>query len=253
MERLLKALIKRVTYFAHRLQYNREERDRFRLMIKDLSSQVVDEDKLLIIANGPSINKTDLKKYHDYKIVTMNRAYVKWGDLGLNDIFFHVCINQLVVTEFAEELSDLPCATFLSYSAARNSNIKPKKNIIFLMMGFFIGDRVSNSISAPFSSSGTVTFVALNLALLLGFKEIVLVGVDHNFQSAGPPNKTTTQVGADHNHFFDDYFPKGMKWELPDLDRSEKGYRLIRTAAERLGVRIIDHTVDGRLSVFEKG
>lgn len=252
IERILKIISKRITYFQHHLDYNQKAKDQFKSLFEELRSKITKDDKLLIIANGPSIKETNLKKYKDYKVVTMNRAYVKWDELGLSDVFFHVCINQLVVSEFAEDLSVLPCPTFLSYSAAKHANIDSKKNIGLLLMGFFIGDRVIDSVDAPLSSCGTVTFVALNLALLLGFKEIVLVGVDHNFHSKGAANKTTTQIGSDQNHFFDNYFPQGMKWELPDLDRSEKGYSLIRTAAEQLGVRIIDHTVNGRLTVFEK-
>ena len=182
----------------------------------------------------------------------MNRAYCKWSDLGLTDIFFHICINELVVSEFADDLGSLSCPTFLSYSAAKKAGLVGVSRLCFILLGFFVGDRVIDTPDEPFSSGGTVTFVALNIGLLLGFKEITIVGLDHSFHDAGPANKTTTQIGVDKNHFFDNYFPSGMKWELPDLERSEQSFQLIFQKAKELGVKIIDETVDGKLTVFPK-
>lgn len=252
LERLAKAVSKRLWYIRDYVNYQRSEKKRFYKLMSDLQKKVQPDDKLLIIGNGPSVKRTDFEKYKGFKVVTMNRAYVKWQDLGLQDVFFHVCINDLVISEFKEDLGNLTCPTFLNFKASQRSGMTPRKNIAYLLMGFFVGDRVINSLSSPLSSGGTVTFVALNLGLLLGFKRIVLVGVDHNFHSVGPANKTVTQQGDDRNHFFENYFPSGMQWELPDLNRSERGFQLIKESAERLGVVITDETVDGNLQVFEK-
>ena len=252
LERLQKAISKRIWYLCDYINYNRTEKVKFLDKIEELRSEVKQGDKLLIIGNGPSIKNTDITKYKDYKIVTMNRAYIKWEHLGLHDIFFHVCINQLVISEFAEDLSNLRCPTFLNYTASKAAAVTPKQNIAHILMGFFVGDRVIKSLDLPFSSGGTVTFVALNLGLLLGFKKIALIGVDHSFYNSGPANKTLTQEGDDRNHFFENYFPAGMQWELPDLQRSEQSFALIKKAAEDMGIEITDETVGGNLQVFKK-
>jgi hypothetical protein len=86
----------------------------------------------------------------------------------------------------------------------------------------------------------------------MGFKEIILVGVDHNFVTRGPANKAIISGGDDPNHFSPDYFGKGYKWQLPDLEGSERSYRLARTAFEQAGRKVLDATVDGKLMVFPK-
>jgi hypothetical protein len=61
-----------------------------------------------------------------------------------------------------------------------------------------------------------------------------------------------TSSGADPNHFDPNYFGKGFRWQLPDLQTSELAYRLAREAFESDRRRIIDCTVDGKLDVFPK-
>ena len=129
LERLQKAISKRIWYLCDYINYNRTEKVKFLDKIEELRSEVKQGDKLLIIGNGPSIKNTDITKYKDYKIVTMNRAYIKWEHLGLHDIFFHVCINQLVISEFAEDLSNLRCPTFLNYTASKAGIVAMSKSL----------------------------------------------------------------------------------------------------------------------------
>jgi hypothetical protein len=68
----------------------------------------------------------------------------------------------------------------------------------------------------------------------------------------GEANRTVTSQGDDPNHFVPNYFGKGVKWQLPDLDTSEIGYGLARTAYEHAGRQVLDATVGGRLTIFPK-
>lgn len=100
--------------------------------------------------------------------------------------------------------------------------------------------------------SATVTNVALQLAYYMGFSDVVMIGVDHSFASKGEPNSTVTTKEFDANHFSADYFPKGFKWQLPDLETSERGYGLARKVYEADGRKIVDATVGGKLEIFDK-
>jgi hypothetical protein len=98
----------------------------------------------------------------------------------------------------------------------------------------------------------TVTYVALQLAYHMGFDEVILIGVDHNFATQGRANVTVVSEGADPNHFAPDYFGKGFRWQLPDLEASEQAYRMAKEAFEADGRRVLDATVGGKLTVFPK-
>jgi hypothetical protein len=97
-----------------------------------------------------------------------------------------------------------------------------------------------------------VTYVALQLAYFMGFEEAILIGVDHNFATKGLPNTTVTSSGDGPNHFAPGYFGKGFKWQLPDLEGSERAYWLARQAFEAAGRRVVDATVGGKLEIFPK-
>ena len=86
----------------------------------------------------------------------------------------------------------------------------------------------------------------------MGFKEAILIGVDHNFETKGKANTTVVSEGDDPNHFHPGYFGKGFRWQLPDLEMSEVGYQMAKEAFEKDGRKVLDATVGGKLTIFEK-
>jgi hypothetical protein len=93
--------------------------------------------------------------------------------------------------------------------------------------------------------SATVTYVAMQLAYHIGFDEVILIGVDHSFTTQGKPHSTVVSEGDDPNHFASNYFGRGFKWQLLDLEISEIAYRMARTAFESDGRKIVDATIGG--------
>ena len=57
---------------------------------------------------------------------------------------------------------------------------------------------------------------------------------------------------SDPNHFAANYFGKGFRWHLPDLEGSELSYRVANFMFKQSGRRIVDATVGGKLQVFPK-
>jgi hypothetical protein len=110
----------------------------------------------------------------------------------------------------------------------------------------------SGDVSDRVFEGSTVTYVAMQLAFHMGFNEVILVGVDHSFSTKGRPNETVISAGDDPDHFSNQYFGKGFRWQLPDLEASEQAYQLAEHAFIESGRRILDATVDGQLEVFPK-
>jgi len=98
----------------------------------------------------------------------------------------------------------------------------------------------------------TVTNVTLQLAFHMGFQQVILIGVDHNYTALGKPNSTVVSQGDDPNHFSPSYFGKGFRWQLPDLDTSEVGYVMARDAYRKAGREVLDATIGGKLTIFPK-
>ena len=84
-------------------------------------------------------------------------------------------------------------------------------------------------------------------------KEVIIIGMDHSFKEKGRASKLETRTQeVDESHCHPDYFPKGIKWQLPDLLRSEIAYQLAQQTFERENKSIIDATINGQCDVFKK-
>jgi hypothetical protein len=96
----------------------------------------------------------------------------------------------------------------------------------------------------------TVTYVCLQLAYYMGFKEVVLLGVDHYYGENKQPNLEAVATGPDEHHFHPDYFANGTRWNFPDLVNSEYAYTIAKAAYEKDGRTIINATSHTALEVF---
>jgi hypothetical protein len=201
----------------------------------------------VIIGNGPSLNDTDLSLVRGIDTFGLNRLYLAFPSLGWATTY-HVAVNRLVVQQCRAELLAVPGRLFTTWP--NRFDLSARRDAVFL-------DRLPGPIFSRDPRYGvwegaTVTYVAMQLAYWMGYRDVVLVGVDHRFASRGKAHSLVTSSGDDLNHFDPNYFGKGFSWQLPDLETSEVAYELAREAFEDSGGRVIDATVGGALRVFEK-
>jgi hypothetical protein len=188
------------------------------------------EGACVIIGNGPSLRFVADSFLHKYPTFGTNRVYLRFIPT------YYVCVNPLVLAQFHDDIQDLPCPKFttgdIGYSLQDCGrplfSFEPDR---YIYEGY------------------TVTYACMQLAYWMGFRTALLAGVDHKYTYAGKPNEERRLEGDDPNHFDPAYF-KGMKWNNPDLVKSEAAYKL---AAAVPGFRIINLTEGSALDVFERG
>jgi hypothetical protein len=208
--------------------------------------------RAFIIGNGPSLRQTDLSKLRHEITFGMNRIYLLFPELEFSTTYF-ASINDLVIEQFANEILALPMPKFLAWRSRHHLPAKlPITQLPIFLYTSYTGPRFSPDVRGRVWEGATVTNVALQLAFHMGFQQVILIGVDHNFASRGEANKTVVSQGDDPNHFAPNYFGKGAKWQLPDLDTSEVGYTFAREAYRKAGREVLDATVGGKLTIFPK-
>lgn len=207
-------------------------------------------ERCFIIGNGPSLRQTDLTKLRGEKTFGLNRVYLLFPEIGFTTTYL-VAVNRLVLEQCAEEILELPNTKFIPWSFRKSLKSAPHPDTLFVPSNCarpgFVGD-----VRRPFTTGATVTYVAMQIAYHMGFETVILVGVDHSFTTQGKPHETVISQGDDPNHFAPNYFGKGFKWQLPDLESSENSYRLARQAYEKAGRQILDATIEGHLNIFPK-
>lgn len=205
-------------------------------------------ERCFIIGNGPSLRKTDMRLLKDEYSFGMNRVFLMFPELGFKTSFL-VSVNDLVIEQSIDDFQKVDIPLFVSWRARKWLN--PADNLHYLYTTY-TGRKFAQDATRRLWEGATVTYTCLQLAFYMGFTTAVLIGVDHSFTTKGDPNTTIVSEGDDPNHFHPKYFGKGFKWQLPDLDTSEIGYRMARQAYHDAGREVVDATVGGKLTIFPK-
>jgi hypothetical protein len=205
--------------------------------------------RCFILGNGPSLRQTDLGKLRGEFTFGLNRIYLIFPELGFTTTYL-VGVNDLVLEQCASEMQSLPLPKFFTWRS--RACFRPDPQITYLDTDFTGDEDFASRLTGRIFEGFTVTYVALQLAFHMGFGEVILVGVDHNFITQGTANQAIISQGDDPNHFTPNYFGKGFKWQLPDLAGSERAYKLAREAYEKAGRRVLDATIGGKLTIFPK-
>jgi hypothetical protein len=208
--------------------------------------------RAFIIGNGPSLKQTGLSRLKDEITFGMNRVYLAFPEWGFATTYLCV-MNDLVVEQFVDDITALPIQRFIAWRSRRHFPPQlPIDRLPTFIYTSYTGPRFTPDVRNRVWEGATVTNLALQLAFHMGIEKSILIGVDHNFASKGDANKAIVSEGDDHNHFLPNYFGKGVKWQLPDLDTSEIGYTFAREAYHRAGREVLDATVGGKLTVFPR-
>lgn len=208
--------------------------------------------RAFVIANGPSLKHTDMSRLRNEYTFGMNRIYLMFPELGFSTTYLTV-VNDLVIEQTASDLAALSLPKFLAWRSRRHfpANLPIIQLPTFLYTSY-TGPRFSTDVGGRVWEGATVTNVTLQLAFHMGFQQVILIGVDHNYTAMGKPNTTVVSQGDDPNHFSPSYFGKGFRWQLPDLETSEVGYAMAREAYRKAGREIVDATIGGKLTIFPK-
>ena len=238
----------RVLLGAETLTYALDPRGRESRRALDTFANRFAGERCFIIGNGPSLQKTDLTRLRDEYTFGLNRGYLLYEKIG-GPTTFLVAVNHHVVAQFGREILAAGPPVFLSWRT--RGHIPAGASATFVRRG------ASYTFSTHLGTEGawegaTVTYMAMQLAFHMGFRKVILVGVDHSFSTAGAPNRLVTSAGDDPNHFDPKYFGAGVQWQLPDLEVSEIAYRIARDQFAAHNRTIVDATVGGRLTVFPK-
>lgn len=195
----------------------------------------------IVVGNGPSLKDVPIAFLKKYPSFGTNRIYLRNGFTPT----YYCSVNPLVIEQSAAEINAISCrAKFIAADYA--SLIPGSYGLVSTGAQLF-----SFNPAAYIYEGYTVTYVCMQLAFFMGFRTVLLVGVDHKFIMNGTPNAETVWEGNDPNHFDESYF-KGARWNNPDLERSAQAYALAEKAFRENKRRILNLTKDTALDVFTK-
>lgn len=237
--------------------------------------------RCFIMGNGPSLNNMELKRLEGEYLICSNAIFLLFDRVGWRPQYY-TCVDTRVLPDrsadiikmhaenpemicfFPQEIVDHQTQAVTPTSEI----IPPGNNRLYFKQNIPLHDNL------PFSAFSiepdkflvqayTVTITALQLAFLLGFEPIYLIGCDTDYkvpvtvQQEGeetPLGKMffTSTIDDDPNHFTPDYFGKGRKWHNPQVENMIWHYKMAHEATAICGRHVFNATVGGKLEVFPR-
>lgn len=210
-------------------------------------------NRCFIIGNGPSLNSKDLNLLKNNKEFCFgsNRIYHIFSETDWRPDIYCVQDYKLILKSF-REISDIDAGKKI---IAIVPELKyPPIYGDFLRIKLECEDfypntpRFSNDITDKIYEGFTVTYMCIQIAIYMGFKEIVLLGVDHSYGTELKPDGTVIKNSITKDHFSNN----DIADNLPALFKSTLAYKAAKVYADTHDIRIINATRGGKLDVFER-
>jgi hypothetical protein len=214
--------------------------------------------RVFIIGNGPSLNSLDLSFLKNELTFGVNGIYLNYEKMKFMPTYY-VVEDVFVAEDRADEINSLK-NTIKFYGNYLDYCIKKGENVIWTNTIVNYNDykdfpHFSTNASRSLWVGGTVSYLNLQLAYYMGFKEVYLIGFDHNYTiptSALIEGCDIKSTEDDTNHFNPNYFGKGYRWHDPEVLRMEKALYKAKLYFEKDNRRIYNATKGGKLEVFDR-
>ncbi len=220
--------------------------------------------RCFVVGNGPSLNDLDMELLKDEITLGSNRCYLGYEKWGFDFTYWGV-LDRLQVEEYGVEYMDnVPAHTpkFFPFEYATLMDCENACPVPFSFDG-----------SKPYKFSGspdqlhlgfTVVHMMLQIAVVMGFKEIYLVGCDHRYNLKLDEGKKealgtkgaqvwTAQDAAKPTHFTDKYTADtgaAKKFITPKPERMDEAFDVARAWCDAHGVEVYNATPDSGLKAF---
>ena len=224
-------------------------------------------ERCFILCNGPSVKEQDIKLLRGETVLSVSNGYRHPDYLDISpkyhfvpQITYAMLPPERTVDWFKEMHQSIGYAElFLSWqewSLVNENKLFAGRVVNYLCMGkrYFSGNDKLPDLEGIIPTCGSVPIMALMTALYMGFSQIYLIGVEHDFF-----------VKKEYKYFYEggrevDYSKLGTKeapWDalwntLPIMHKLWRQYREIKRIARANQVTIYNATFGGMLDEFER-
>lgn len=212
--------------------------------------------RCFILGNGPSLTTDDLDRLkNEYTFASNKILYLL--DKTCWKPTFYCCDDPEAIVMISAELSrhDIEYK-FLNVSA---KNAVKQKNVHYMFNYTpyklnrydidFGSICISEDISRYLSIGYTVTFTSIQLAVYMGFREIYLLGCDHNYSAV------INRRGEIKRDSTVQTYARGIPdWgkSVQNVEVTEYAYKVARKYCDEHGIKIFNATRGGKLEIFER-
>lgn len=215
--------------------------------------------RCVVIGNGPSLSPQDLDMLKDEITFASNRIYNIYDKTPWRPTF--LCAQDLMVIDdifeklpFVSQESELTILTTGAYDRCKEL-AKGIKNLVWMPLRYIPpkNDRYvfSDDVSQMVAEGLTITYSCMQLAAYMGFTEIYLLGIDHNYSIEIDKNGKIVKQDTSVKNYFQGS-GEAKPGNLPQVIEMTYAYMSAEPYSKANGFRIFNATRGGKLEVFER-
>ena len=213
--------------------------------------------RCFIVGNGPSLRVEDLELIKNEYSFGANRIFeifsqTKWRPQS------YLCVDSHVIRENKQKIAEIQAEQiFLEMEGKKYHIQNNKSNILYLnnFCPYYVNryKRVKVKFSADpahhIVAGETVVYTAIQLAVYMGFQEIYLIGVDHDYSK-----KMDAKGHLIVDNSIKDYFGnvQTRPYVIQNFETSTNAFRKAREYCEEAGITIKNLTRGGKLEIIER-
>lgn len=210
--------------------------------------------RCFIIGNGPSLKPEDLDLIKNEISFAANRIFYIYDKTEWRPTFY--CAQDADVFEDISNKTEMiareSVTCFFASYCKKFMNSTPNNALFYYarLIGAHKSRKFSLDISKYVDGGGTITYAAIQLAAYMGFKDIYLLGVDHNYASNSFENGKLNAEDVKKSYFAG--MPSSIRLTKPNTDNSTISFIEAKQIADRNGFNIYNSTRGGKLEIFER-
>jgi hypothetical protein len=213
--------------------------------------------RCFVLGNGPSLSAADLNRLKSADEITFatNRVFKIFEQTDWRPTYY-VSEDELILKDTQADVNKMKAfAKFVPIQLKYYHDINID-GAVYFNLNYDSEDRCKYNFSPDFAAkaeaTGTVTITCLQLAAYMGFSEIYLLGVDHNFSKIIDENGNEIIDNTVKDYFVDGYDDDVKSQVVHDLGTTTKGYQNAKNFCDENGIKVFNATRGGKLEVFKR-
>ena len=256
--RHLRTLYYKIQWKKEQHRIPKSERERSKTLLSSYRNKYSGQ-RCVIIGNGPSLRAEDLELLTDEITFASNRIFNLYDKTTWRPTFF--CAQDDVVLEsICEQLpevskeSEMTILTASAYDSCKR-NVEKVENLVWMPLRYIPPQKdrycFSENAAQEVIEGLTITYSCMQLAAYMGFAEIYLLGIDHNYSIEVDKNgKIIKQDTSVKDYFAGSSVNK--PGNPPQVVEMTYAYMSAEPYSREHGFRIFNATRGGKLEVFER-
>ena len=216
--------------------------------------------RCFIIGNGPSLTPRDLDMLQNEYTFASNRIFKIYEQTQWRPTFY-CCQDSVVLDDIKEQFkkvipqSDLAFLAMSEYKTC-HEHVKDVPNILWLPLRFIPPKKnryaFSKDAEKQVIEGLTVTYSCIQLAVHMGFSEIYLLGVDHNYAIEFDAEGNVISQNKGLKNYFGGEENQNLAGTPPKVIEMTRAFISAQRYSKNGNFQIYNATRGGKLEVFKR-